>query len=38
MIAKRHPIKLKEIELWAKGEGEIEKFQIFKNKLSGEKL
>lgn len=37
MIAKRHPIKIKEIEKWAKSEGEIEKFKIFRERLSRDK-
>lgn len=37
MIAKKHPIKIKEIESWAKNEGKTEKFEIFKEKLSRDK-
>jgi hypothetical protein len=37
MIAKRHPIKINEIETWAKQEGELKKFEIFKNRLANEK-
>lgn len=33
MIAKKHPIKIKEIERWAKGEGEIEKYEVFRKSL-----
>ncbi|MBK7960350.1 MAG: hypothetical protein IPK04_03460 [Bdellovibrionales bacterium] len=33
MIAKKYPVKIKEIEKWAKGEGEIKKFEIFRNSL-----
>lgn len=33
MIAKRHPVKIKEIERWAKSEDAIEKFEIFQKKL-----
>jgi hypothetical protein len=34
MIAKKHPIKIREIESWSKNEGEIKKFEIFRSKLS----
>ncbi len=34
LIAKRHPIKIKDIESWAKNEGESEKFKIFLKRLS----
>ena len=34
MIAKKHPIKIREIEEWSKSEGEIEKFKVFRAKLS----
>ncbi len=37
MIAKKHPIKIKEIERWAKIEEEFEKFEIFRKRLSHEK-
>lgn len=33
MIASKHPIKMTEIEAWAKGEGELEKFRNFSSKL-----
>lgn len=33
MVAKKYPIKIKEIESWAKNEGETEKFKIFKKRL-----
>lgn len=34
MIAKKHPIKIKAIESWSKNEGETEKFEIFRKRLS----
>jgi len=34
MIAKRHSIKMKEVESWAKNEGEIDKFKVFQQKLA----
>lgn len=34
MIAKKHPIKIKDIESWAKSEGKIEEFKIFRERLS----
>lgn len=37
MIAKKHPIKIKDIESWAKNEGETEKLEIFKKRLGREK-
>ena len=37
MIAKKHPIKIREIEKWSKGEGESEKFEVFRGKLSRNK-
>jgi len=37
MIAKRHPIKIKEIERWAKDEEESEKFEIFRKRLAQNK-
>ncbi len=37
MIAKKHPIKIKEIESWAKNEDETEKFENFKRKLARNK-
>lgn len=37
MIAKKHPIKIREIEEWPKGEGEIEKFEVFRARLSRDK-
>ncbi len=37
MIAKKHPIKMKEIESWSKAEGELEKFKIFQGRLSRNK-
>lgn len=33
MIAKNHPINLREIESWAKNENELEKFEVFRTKL-----
>lgn len=33
MISRKHSIKMKEIELWAKKEGELEKFEIFRKEL-----
>ncbi len=33
MIAKKQPIKIKEIESWSKNEGELEKFEVFRKKL-----
>jgi hypothetical protein len=35
MIARRHPIKLKEVEKWSEAEGELEKFEIFRKSLKG---
>jgi hypothetical protein len=37
MIAKKHPIKIREIKEWSKREGEIEKFEIFRGRLSRDK-
>lgn len=37
MIAKKHPIKIKEVERWANDEAEIEKFKIFRKRLAHEK-
>lgn len=37
MIAKKHPIKIKDIESWAKSEGETEKFEVFKERLRRDK-
>ena len=37
MVAKKHPIKIREIEEWSKSEGEIEKFEVFRGKLSRDK-
>ena len=37
MIAKKHPIKIREIEEWSKSEGEIEKFKVFRGRLSRDK-
>lgn len=34
MIALRHPVKMKVIKSWAKGEGETKKFEIFLSQLS----
>lgn len=34
MITKKHPIKIKEIEKWAKDENEVEKFEIFRKRLA----
>ena len=33
MIAKKHPIKIKEVERRAKSEGEIGKYEIFRKSL-----
>lgn len=38
MIAKKHPIKIKEVESWAKDEGMSDKYEIFLNKLKALKL
>lgn len=37
MIAKKHPIKIKGIERWAKDEEEVEKFEIFRTRLAYDK-
>jgi hypothetical protein len=37
MVAKKHPIKIREIEEWSKSEGEIEKFEVFRGRLSRDK-
>jgi hypothetical protein len=37
MIAKKHPIKIREIETWSKSEGELEKFKIFRERLLRDK-
>lgn len=37
MVAKKHPIKIREIEEWSKSEGEIEKFEVFRRRLSRDK-
>jgi hypothetical protein len=37
MIAKKHSIKIREIEEWSKSEGEIEKFKEFRGRLSRDK-
>ena len=34
MIAKKHPIKLKDVEEWSKRENELNKFQIFCDRIS----
>lgn len=34
MVARNRPIKLNQIAAWAKGEGESEKFEVFREKLS----
>lgn len=34
MVARKQPIKIREIELWSKSEGNVEKFKIFKHKLA----
>ena len=33
MIARKHAIKMKNIENWARSEGELEKFKVFQEKL-----
>jgi hypothetical protein len=35
MVAKKNKVNLKEIEKWSQGEGKIEKFGEFKEKLGG---
>lgn len=37
MVAKKHPIKIREIEKWSKSEGEIEKFEVFRARLLRDK-
>ena len=37
MIARKHPIKILEIEAWSKKEGELAKFKHFQKRLYDEK-
>lgn len=37
MIAKKHPIKIQEIQKWSKSEGEFQKFEVFRERLSRDK-
>lgn len=37
MIAKKQPIKIREIKSWARGEGEIEKFELFRKLIISDK-
>jgi hypothetical protein len=34
LVAQNHPIKIKVIEAWAKNEGELKKFEIFRDRLA----